>query len=78
MIVGLVLIGFPYLVPDVVTMAGVAAALLCGGRAAAYEKQWHVGADLGYAALFGGTTSHGFGGGLHLAYGVTDWLDSCI
>jgi hypothetical protein len=48
------------------------AALLAPRRAAAYEHQWHAGVSLGYAALFGATTSHGFGGGLHLAYGLND------
>lgn len=51
------------------------AALCASGSAAAYEKQWHVGADFGYAALLGATTSHGFGGGLHLGYGITDYLN---
>jgi hypothetical protein len=52
-----------------------AAALLSPGRAAAYEHQWHAGASFGYAALFGDTTSHGFGGGLHLTYGVNDTVN---
>jgi hypothetical protein len=56
-------------------MALGAAALLAPARAEAYEHQWHAGVSLGYAALFGATTSHGFGGGMHLAYGVNDWLN---
>jgi hypothetical protein len=42
--------------------------------AAAYEHQWHAGADLGYLGGWSGV-GHGFGGGLHLGYGVRDWLD---
>lgn len=49
-----------------------AAVALAGGRAEAFEHQWHLGGSLGYAALFGGGTSHGFGGGVHAAYGLND------
>jgi hypothetical protein len=52
-----------------------AAALLASRQAAAFERQWHAGASFGYAALFGANTSHGFGGGLHLAYGVNDMVN---
>lgn len=52
----------------------LAAALLCAPREArAYERQWHLGADFGYAlAGFPAETVSGFGGGAHLAYGITD------
>lgn len=48
--------------------------LLSPSRAEAFERQWHAGADLGYTALLfnGGITQHGFGGGLHLGYGIND------
>ncbi len=52
-----------------------AAGLLSPGRAAAYEHQWHAGGSFGYDALFGDSTSHGFGGGFHLAYGVNDSIN---
>lgn len=48
-------------------------ALFAPRRAEAYEKQWHVGASLGYTALMGqNPTRHGLGGGLHLTYGLSD------
>jgi hypothetical protein len=53
----------------------VAAALvLVPSFASAFERQWHAGADVGYNALLfqGGRVGHGVGGGLHLAYGITD------
>src|SRR4051812_38559648 len=52
-----------------------AALLLSPGRAAAFEHQWHAGASFGYASLFGADAPHGFGGGLHLAYGVNDTVN---
>ena len=55
--------------PALVVGAGV---FLASARAEAYEHQWHLGGNLGYAALFGGGTSHGFGGGVHAAYGLND------
>jgi hypothetical protein len=62
----------PGLLPGLVLAA---AALLAPGRAAAYERQWHFGASFGYDALFGGSTAHGFGGGVHLAYGLNDMFN---
>jgi hypothetical protein len=53
-------------------LAAGTGALLWPGHAGAYERQWQVGASFGYAALLGGTTSNGFGGGLSLAYGLND------
>jgi hypothetical protein len=41
-------------------------------RAEAYEHQWHFGTTLGFSQLSGGPTSAGFGGGVHLAYGIND------
>ncbi len=43
----------------------------------AFERQWHVGVDGGYAALFDDTSS-GFGGGAHLAYGLTDAFNALV
>jgi hypothetical protein len=50
-------------------------AALTPRRAAAFEHQWHAGLELGYAYLFGAESSQGFGGGLHLAYGVNDSIN---
>lgn len=46
-------------------------------EAGAFERQWHVGANAGYAALLqpSGAAMHGFGGGLHLTYGLTDTVN---
>lgn len=44
-------------------------------RAEAFEKQFHIGASFGYAALFGDSTANGFGGGLHFAYGLNDYVN---
>ena len=59
----------------IAALAVGAAALLAPARAAAFEHQWHAGLDFGYAALFGPQTANGFGGGLHLAYGLTDMFN---
>jgi hypothetical protein len=63
------------LVTSLPALALGAAALLAPGRAHAYEHQWHAGMSFGYAALFGDSTAHGFGGGLHLAYGINDTIN---
>jgi hypothetical protein len=54
--------------------------LLAPREASAFEHQWHVGADAGYAALITGpgATLHGFGGGLHLTYGISDTLNLLV
>jgi hypothetical protein len=54
--------------------AAVASALawLAPSRADAYEHQWHAGLSLGYSMLADPQALHGFGGGLHLTYGLTD------
>ena len=50
-----------------------AALFLVPASAGAYERQWHVGASLGYAtAQAPDATLHGFGGSLHATYGLTD------
>ena len=57
-------------------LAGLAAAglsvSLAPPRAEAYERQWHAGLGLGYAAVSSAGVKSGFGGGLHLTYGLTD------
>jgi hypothetical protein len=58
-----------------VGMAVGAAALVVGAPAHAFERQWHFGASFGYAALFGANNANGFGGGLHAAYGVSDYFN---
>jgi hypothetical protein len=52
----------------------VLALWLGAGDAAAYERQWHAGASAGVALLTGiaGDSYTGYGGGLHLTYGLTD------
>jgi hypothetical protein len=50
-----------------------AVVIVCfGGRAYAFERQWHAGVDAGYASLSGHDAKSGFGGGGHLAYGLSD------
>ncbi len=42
-------------------------------EAEAFERQWHLGIDFGYAlAGFPEAVAGGYGGGLHVAYGITD------
>lgn len=59
---------------SIASAAALAAALLAPKPAAAYERQWHAGASLGYLGGWNGI-GHGFGGGVDLGYGVRDWLD---
>ncbi len=55
-------------------------ALLVAGGAAwpasdswAYEHQWRVGGSFGYSLMnFGDESFHGFGGGAHMTYGISD------
>jgi opacity protein-like surface antigen len=44
----------------------------------AFERQWHAGIDLGYANLFLADGSAGFGGGGHLAYGLSDAFNAML
>jgi len=55
-------------------------ASLAPGEARAFERQWHVGAGAGYSALINpqGATLHGFGGGLHLTYGLSDTINLMV
>jgi hypothetical protein len=58
--------------------AAVFTALSFGARnAAAFERQWHVGLDAGYAVLFENGVS-GFGGGAHAAYGLSDSFNAMV
>src|SRR6187551_1480643 len=55
--------------------AGVAtglALMLAPEEASAFERQWHAGIGLGYAVVTAGGAQSGFGGGLHLTYGLSD------
>jgi hypothetical protein len=54
------------------SFASAALVLVVSQRAEAFERQWHAGVGAGYANLFGDHGSSGFGGGAHLAYGLTD------
>ena len=47
--------------------------LSVASRAEAYERQWRLSADVGYAlAGFEEHTASGFGAGTHLSYGIND------
>jgi hypothetical protein len=59
-------------------VAAALAALLAPSRADAFERQWHVGAGFGYALLANPGTYAGFGGRLHLAYGLTDAINALV
>ncbi len=54
--------------------------VLLSNSANAFERQWHAGANVGYASLVNGqgATSHGFGAGLHLTYGVSDTINALV
>jgi hypothetical protein len=60
-------------------LAATAATFLAPGAAHAYERQWHLGADLGYA-LEGDSAglANGFGGGVHAAYGLSDAFNAMV
>jgi len=46
-------------------------------EANAFERQWHVGIDGGYAVVLEGGVS-GFGGGGHAAYGLSDSFNAML
>ena len=46
-------------------------------EAHAFERQWHVGIDGGYAVVFEDGMS-GFGGGAHAAYGLSDSFNAML
>ncbi|AKT41874.1 hypothetical protein [Chondromyces crocatus] len=46
--------------------------------AEAFERQWHAGAAFGYAMLADPGTYPGFGGRLHVAYGLTDAFNALV
>lgn len=52
-----------------------AAFLLAPRRAEAFERQWHLGADLSGGVLIGTTAALGAGLGVHAAYGVNDMFN---
>jgi hypothetical protein len=59
----------------VVGVAALVVGLTAERSAHAFEKQFHLGASFGYAGLFGDTFANGFGGGVHFAYGVNDYIN---
>lgn len=65
--------------PRLALLSACAAAFLAAspGDARAFERQWHVGANAGYSPYINpaGFTLHGFGGGLHLTYGMSDTIN---
>ncbi len=52
-------------------LAAVVALSFAASPARAFEREWHLGGSIGYAPLFN-PSLHGFGGGIHLARGMTD------
>jgi opacity protein-like surface antigen len=53
--------------------AAVAVLVMASDDASAYERQWHLGLSTGYTyASFPAKSGHGFAGGLHATYGITD------
>jgi hypothetical protein len=63
----------------VVAMSLFAVGLTARPRpAGAFERQWRIGIDAGYARLFGQGASSGFGGGAHLAYGLSDMFNALL
>lgn len=60
--------------------AALAGLLLATSSASAFERQWRTGVSLGYAYFSNVTdeTLHGFGGGLHLSYGLSDAWNASI
>ena len=58
--------------------AAAIVALLSAAPAEAFERQWHAGAAFGYALLTDPGTYPGFGGRLHLAYGLTDSFNALV
>jgi hypothetical protein len=46
-------------------------------RAHAFERQWHLGIDGGYAVILDNAVS-GFGGGAHAAYGLSDSFNAML
>jgi hypothetical protein len=55
-----------------------AAVLATAPSAAAFERQWHLGADFGAATLSRGEGSTGLAGGGHLAYGLSDAFNAML
>jgi hypothetical protein len=63
----------------VASLGAIAALMLWTTPASAYERQWRVGGTFGYTALLTqGGDFHGFGGGVHLDYGLTDALNLMV
>jgi len=53
--------------------------LTWGSTSGAFERQWHAGVDLGLASVTWNDQMHGgLGGGLHLAYGLTDSYNALV
>jgi len=61
-------------------LAALAGLLLATSSASAFERQWRSGVSLGYAYFsnVGDEALHGFGGGLHLSYGLSDVWNASI
>ena len=67
----------PELQKAVPIAAAFVACVTLGRSASAFERQWHVGIDGGYALIFDPGVS-GFGGGAHAAYGITDSFNAMM
>jgi hypothetical protein len=61
-------------------LTALAGLLLATSSASAFERQWRSGVSLGYAYFsnVGDEALHGFGGGLHLSYGLSDVWNASI
>ncbi|HKQ70697.1 MAG TPA: outer membrane beta-barrel protein [Polyangiaceae bacterium] len=64
--------------PWLCSSSAAAFVLLAASQAFAFERQWHAGVDAGYANLFGDNSAGGFGGGGHLAYGLSDAFNAML
>lgn len=61
-------------------LAGPVALAAAPAEASAFERQWHVGGGVGYSPYFtpAGVALHGFGGALHLTYGLSDTINALV
>lgn len=64
--------------PRLVAPFVFAALALVGGRASAYERQWHAGLGAGPATLGDEAFGDGWGAGARLTYGMTDAFDALL
>jgi opacity protein-like surface antigen len=68
----------PRFPPLLVACSATVILFLAAPAARAFERQWHAGIDGGYASLFNENSVSGFGGGLHLGYGLSDVFNALL